>query len=185
MRRLRQIRYPAVNQRGSNEGRFIRLHFPGCRKSDDQRTRLRQTDPRPCRLSGRPSALSVRTKAVLYPYPEIRWGTYHWSGQLSSVCGHWFCSECEGGHLLQYGRNGQQTFFRYQDGIRSGTYGTSVCFTGRLPCFPQPAFQTSCVNRWSVHLQRQLFPGDRRRFHNNESRSGRRRRFSALLLLQQ
>ena len=31
-----------------------------------------QTDPRPCRLSGRPSALSVRTKAVLYPYPEIR-----------------------------------------------------------------------------------------------------------------
>ena len=56
---LSQVRHPAADQRRGFQGRPCGVHFPGRRKPDHQRTRLRKTDPRPCCISWRTASFPL------------------------------------------------------------------------------------------------------------------------------
>ena len=62
--------YSASDQCGRYKRGFIRFHFPGCCKPNHQRSCLRQTDPRPCGISGRTTSLSDRAEGCFHPHAE-------------------------------------------------------------------------------------------------------------------
>ena len=69
--------------------------------------------------------------------------------------------------------SGEKAVLRHQDGVRSRTYGASVCGQGCLSGIRGASQQASRDHRRLTVLSGQGFPGYRCRFHHHEDRSGR------------